>query len=327
MKKIKILIFYIVVSLPILLISTTILYYLFFTSLPQKIYIDILRNIYFDCLVGVEKNYVYTAIPGKCVLNNIEYSTIINSGKYGFRNLDDGKPELILIGDSHTHGFGVNDNETFSSILSGVYGYKTLNLGIGSYATKRELETLKEFSSTESVVVIQYCDNDAGENQFAINNSDVDFKNAVKNNWIGIVQAYKTKKELGFRSVLNEIVNYWKLDKYTTKEEFYKSYSQRDIASEAKNFAIILSSYSNILKQKKIVLFESAGHGLNHPEFAEQFSGAIKKYAPTVDFIVLDSTQYLNHGDYYFFDDHLNRKGHAKVARMINSVLLELGIN
>lgn len=258
--------FYAFLCAPIIISGWALAFFVFATNVPQSLYIGYVRNIYFDCLQFVDEPYVYTAKPGVCNLDNLEYSTTIQSDSYGFRNPSVFEtPNIILLGDSHTHGFGVKDNQTFSSILKS-YGHRTVNLGIGSYATLRELETLKKFSSGESVVVIQYCDNDYGENVVSLDFEKKEFYKRVKETWMSVASDYQARKDLGVLGIFSGLADLLINKKYVTKKEFNNGYASRNIDEEARVFSKILAKYANILRGKKLIVFESAGWGINHPD-------------------------------------------------------------
>jgi len=322
MKKIKTIAFYFILYSPITGIVTLALFLLFKTDLPQTIYMSSIRNIYFDCLEFVDENYLYKAKPEVCELNNIEYNTILSHDQHGFRNKDTSSlADIILIGDSHTHGVGVNDDQTFASILKNKYGHKTKNLGIGSYATKRELEALQAYSNGEQIVVIQYCNNDFAENISSLELDLQEFKSRVKTGWKIIAENYSTQKAQGFSVPLNDFANRLYAHQYKSKKAFYADVYNRDIKREADVFGKILSGYPKILSGKKVIIFESSGHGANHPEFKKEFDTSIKKHSPDLNFVVLDSHSFLTNSDYYFLDDHLNKKGHDHIAEQLQSIL------
>ena len=319
--KLKI-IFNFILFLPLIIISIFFYLLIFQTNIPQEVYIGKIRNIYFDCLMYTETNVVYKAKPGECQLTNIEYSTKLTHDNNGYRNANTrDNSEIIVIGDSHAHGFGVNDSQTFSFILEKKYFHKTKNLGIGSYATKRELESLKEYTNNEKVVVIQYCDNDINENEKSLELPDDEFNKKVKEIWEGIIKIYlKNKIENKFILAINDATIRLTTPNYESKSKFYST-SDRDINNEAKVFSKIVSKYRAILENKQIIVFESAGWGKNHPNFKETFEKQLKEINPSLNFTILNSNKILSNDNYYFLDDHLNVSGHAKIAEVINSVI------
>jgi hypothetical protein len=158
-------VFRFITLIPLLSILGVLLYFVFLTNVPQLMYLYSIRNIYFDCMEFSSDYYVYKMKPGQCKLKNLEYDTTLTHDNDGFRNLRPSSGFVIAaIGDSHTHGFAVNDDQTFSYLLESQFGFTTRNLGIGSYATMRELEVLDKYGKDAKYVILQYCDNDFGEN-------------------------------------------------------------------------------------------------------------------------------------------------------------------
>jgi lysophospholipase L1-like esterase len=290
--------------------------------MPQLAYLNSIRNIHLECIDLVDRAYIYKAYPGECKLNNIEYSTILNHDSEGFRNIDTlSKRSIVFLGDSHTHGFGVNDNQTFAKIIQDLSGLKSVNLGMISYATKTELEALKAYTNNESIIVIQYCDNDVGENKDSINFSDEKFHARKTEGWKNMANSYFLGKKEGLLKPIREISVRLKNFDFISKNAFYESAINRDINSEAKNFANIISNYKPLLKNKKIFIFESSGFGNNHPGFKAAFEENLARINLELDITVLDSTSFLTRSDYYFLDDHLNAKGHHKIAHKLSALL------
>src|SRR4051794_16805571 len=127
-------IFYMITLMPLWGIAAVVAYLVFFTNLPPLLYLYSIRNIYFNCMDFVQADYVYKMKPGECKFSNIEYDTTMTHDADGFRNL---RPlpayDVVALGDSHTQGWGVGDDQTFSSILTTEFGYLAKNLGIASY--------------------------------------------------------------------------------------------------------------------------------------------------------------------------------------------------
>lgn len=294
----------------------------FRTNLSQLVYMDSVRNLSFDCLQLVDEPYVYKARPGGCRLDNLEYHTTLRSDRNGFRNPDtQAEADIALIGDSHTQGFGVEDDQTFAAVLQSRYGFRTRNLGIASYATWRELEALKAYSRGERIVVIQYCDNDLRENQLALKLTPEEFRRQVKERWTAIVANYGQGKARGWSVPLLDLGRRLLHGRYQSIQAS-QSLQRRNITIEAEAFARILSAFEALLRDKRIIVFESSGHGLNHPSFKDAFAAAIARFAPTLKVSVLDSASFLEASDYYFLDDHLNPAGHAHVADRVNAALV-----
>ena len=101
------------------------------------------------------------------LFSNIEFADSIYTDALGFRDnthaLD--HPSIICLGDSYTLGWGVRQAEAYPSLLEATLGLPVLNTGMSSYGTAREMASIEKVDkSSLRTVVIQYCYNDAGEN-------------------------------------------------------------------------------------------------------------------------------------------------------------------
>ena len=68
-------------------------------------------------------------------------------------------------------GWGVDENETFASLLEQNLKLRVLNASISSYGTARQIELLNSLDvSNLEYLIIQYCKNDFNENKTYLNN-------------------------------------------------------------------------------------------------------------------------------------------------------------
>src|SRR2546428_13296855 len=81
---------------------------------------------------------VHTATRG-CRFSNREFATWLSVNAMGFRQTTqmDGPPRIAVLGDSHAMGWGVEDHETFASLIEQSLGEKVANLSVSSYGTAR----------------------------------------------------------------------------------------------------------------------------------------------------------------------------------------------
>lgn len=298
-------------------IAAVSVYLFFFTNLPPLLYLYSIRNIYFDCMEFVQDDYVYKMKPGECKLSNIEFDTTMTHDADGFRNLRQALTyDVVAIGDSHTHGWGVGDDQTFSSILASEFGYASRNLGIGSYATMRELEVLSQYGSNAKYVVIQYCNNDFGENLASLRLSKQEFRSEVESEWKARIRDYEQGKSLGYKKPIHDLAGRLASGSFESLSTWRRSAAARNMEHEAAAFAQIIARYRQLLTGKKLIIFESADSGLNTPRFVETFASELNK----IDWLrhrLLDTASILTFDDYYFLDGHPNQAGHRKLAARI----------
>jgi hypothetical protein len=109
----------------------------------------------------------YVLRPGNCRFANREYENVYRINSLGLRDTEDAlrRPEIILAGDSVTMGLGVEQDEAFPQVLAHATGRRTLNAGVSSYGTARELLLLQRLDRANlRHLVIQYWENDYREN-------------------------------------------------------------------------------------------------------------------------------------------------------------------
>jgi hypothetical protein len=110
----------------------------------------------------------YVLKAGDCTFANLEFTTRISGNLLGLRDDDRALagPAVIVLGDSHVMGWGVEHDETLVSVLARRTGLNVLNAGVSSYGTVREMAMLDRLDTTRlRYLIIQYADNDLPENR------------------------------------------------------------------------------------------------------------------------------------------------------------------
>ena len=138
-----------------------------------------------------DPDLAYRLRPGKHVFTTQEFSNEYDANSLGVRDDEESlvAPEVVVVGDDSL-GWGVDQDKTFSQVLERESGLKVLNTSISSYATPREMRMLKRVDrSAMKFLIVQYCDNDAVENDtFAKNGnklsiiSEKNFNDSVRLN-------------------------------------------------------------------------------------------------------------------------------------------------
>src|SRR5262249_14136512 len=115
-----------------------------------------------------DPDLTYTLRPGRCTFENLEFRTDVRVNRLGLRDEEDAlsRPDVIVLGDSHAMGWGVEHDETFSHVLAEKTALRVLDAGISSYGTVREMRLLDRLDVSQlRALVIQYSDNDLAENR------------------------------------------------------------------------------------------------------------------------------------------------------------------
>ncbi|UPH89191.1 hypothetical protein [Synechococcus sp. NB0720_010] len=265
-----------------------------------------------DCF-SVDPSLVYAPLENSiCEQSNVESSVKVSFGIYGARGTNsasqffhnkDNKPNLVIIlGDSHAMGWGVSDTDVFSSHLSNT-SLKTLNLAVSSYGTARELIRLRKFAESYpdiyarvTTIILQYSDNDSGENREYIANGFVlplnqshlaSYANALRSDngshlprGSSLLRLFLARPQLLFLSI-KEL--YW--DAYIQVKNlartllsasplsgFFeaKGLINQERTKHAKNFWPIINRYSDLLKGKRVIVFVSNGFGKDNQQITAE---------------------------------------------------------
>lgn len=313
--------FYGIALSPLLLVLGVVVYVVFLTNALPIAYRDYVRNINFDCFDVVNQPYVYRMVPGKCRFDNLEYQTVQTIDEQGFRNA---RPKIgydaktVILGDSHAYGFSVNDEDTLQAQLKQRHGIDALNLAVTIYATSRELSAAEVHAPSAQTVVIQYCENDLGENAEYLSlppEREPEVRKGVLQNIEEAKEVYLARK--GTASWLDgprAVLQVMRQGEYNTLWQLAAQDRTRDLDDEARKFASILERHRAYLDGRRLVVFESSSYGRNSPRFKPAFEKAIRAQLPGLQVEVLDSTAVVDRSDYFHFDDHPRPGAYRKFA-------------
>ena len=280
-------------------------------SIQKKIYFRFYRNIWQykknDC-TSYDEKLLYKPKIGKCVFINPEFSTELNFDEYtrGHKtSIKDyqSKDYIVVLGDSITMGWGVNDDETFSYKLEKLLNKKVYNLGVSSYGTVREIKKLllSPYYKNSKTIIIQYHPNDLGENIDLNFNKDYnidDYKKIYQSNKVNtynntkfILRNYKTSIRLLFSDIIERIFGKKKLVLIDFKD--HREHLENIIRSNID------------LSKKQVIIFlvkQPWENVINFPKTDQNF-----KYI----LINLDKSNLFN------IDEHPNKIGHSKIANIL----------
>lgn len=279
-----------------------------------------------------DKGLFYTLTPGECYFNNREFSVKNSINTLGLRDDEASlaSPSIILLGDSFTMGWGVEQNATFSAILEKKLGEKVLNAGVSSYGTPREMKLLSRLKRDNlQYLIIQYHPTDYEENLKYFNEGNKLIISSEKE--YNDLKAYINKRQKYFPG---------KHIAYLTKFFLLKIGGKLSDGSvryqdneEAKLFLNSLTSSGFDFSNIQILIFEVESFARNDDLFITHLRKQIEEgeypaYIKNIKVIPLADT--LNETDYFILDDHINKNGHAKIADKIYQALktdLKLSIN
>ncbi|MDA1315213.1 MAG: hypothetical protein O2968_17920 [Acidobacteria bacterium] len=110
----------------------------------------------------------YRLRPGACTFSELEFSTHYKINSLGVRDDEESldAPEIVVLGDSFAMDWGVEQDQSFPSVLEEQVGRKVLNAAVSSYATAREFGMLERTDLSHArYLIVQYASNDFEENR------------------------------------------------------------------------------------------------------------------------------------------------------------------
>tara|TARA_B100001057_G_scaffold483694_1_gene560807 strand:- start:2091 stop:3440 length:1350 start_codon:yes stop_codon:yes gene_type:complete len=306
---------------------------------------NISRNISLFPLSGISNSQTIHC-------NESGFYSIYKSDRYGFNNPDNQwnkkKIDLILLGDSFTHGACVNRPNDIASNLRNNYNLNVLNLGYSANGPLIEYATLKEYFRVgfENIVWIFFEGNDISDFKFEKTNS-------ILNNYLednNFEQDLKNKQSkidiLNKEIILNEKKFYFK--------KFIKLGNLRDLVKNSNNQIIDKKiNHKSVINDNDVIDFIEII--LKTREFCEknnlnyyfvylpdtkrildnkyenntykQIKSKLKNNG--VNFIDLKNTIYDDNDyilEYFPFGQikyHFNEKGYARIAKEIYKFIYE----
>ncbi len=234
-------------------------------------------------------------------------------------------PEIICLGDSYTMGWGVAQSECFASLIEKNSGLKTLNAGISSYGTVRELKLLQQIDTSHlKYIVLQYCRNDFVENK----------RYTIRNNQLPVstMQEYDSVIAVHYWSKFyfpgKHFITMSKLHTSTIIANQFKKASTapdtsyRELQQEAAYFLNVLQHSTVNFKKVKLLLvdlneYENTNNQFLHLVDSLQQSPVLKTHFGN-NLITVPVASLLNKDDFYILDyQHPKASGHKKIAAQI----------
>ena len=252
-----------------------------------------------------------------CTFKNREFTTTISANSRGLR--DDERslhaPEVIVVGDSHAMGWGVEGNETFAQTLEQqLRGVTVLNAAIASYGTARELLLLRELDiSRLQTLIIQYNSSDQGENE-AFLDDPARFSNDVLRRFGESKREYDQFNRLAPGNFLIRHLPLV-LQHLQNPERFTRTPFWKKSAHEATLFLRVLDALLPRTNTFDILVLDVTGHNQNTKDFIEEV--LLQNRGDRGAISIIDLKPVLTENDYFVLDDHINARGHAKIATAI----------
>ena len=268
----------------------------------------------------------YTLKAGTCTFQNLEFRNEYRINHLGVRDdeVDLDAPEIIVLGDSHAMGWGVEQDESLVRVLARRSGRKVLNAAISSYGTVREMTLLDRLDTSNlKVLVIQYSDNDLPENRTFRQQGGGPLPIVPESQYQTIVRHYA-----GQRSYYPGKYVYRLFMKVLRLEEAEPDQLKMDPVApteEAELFMNALAHASHVkLDHVQVIVFE-VNEQIRPPR---PFIAALdevrrrEEYPPFARRLrALDIAPLLTPRDFYTLDDHMNAHGHEAVGETLSKLV------
>lgn len=301
----------------LLLLALIALWYWRHTQLFEMVYLGHVRDILqYDCGRMTADDLVYRLTPGVCHFDALEFETTLTIDADGFRNAHT-RPDapIAVLGDSHAMGWGVGDSEVYSSLLQQMTGQDVRNLAMSSWGTPRELRALERYAASAETVVLQYCENDHGENLEYLQDTDRFWRDAPR--W---AERHNEAREAYLQAKADPLLLRLSSGAIGAFRHFGWAPAfgsgVPNLAAEAATFAAVVKTFQPALAGKRLIVFESNSYARNREGFAQAFRSSLEGI-PDVDVVVIDSTKVVDRSAYYRLDDHLRASGHAALAQAL----------
>jgi hypothetical protein len=244
-------------------------------------------------------------------------------------------PEVIVIGDSHAMGWGVEQQETFAQIIEARAGLTVLNAAVSSYGTAREIISLKRLNIERMrFLVIQYSNNDSVENKVFYENknrlavmtrSDYERIANAQENMVPHVFGRNLKHILGLETEIASDKIRWfasavsrRLGISRAADFVAKPVKSGAQLNSAELFLNVLVNSEVKLAGIEIIVFEISTYGRNS-RFLGLLETSLSKdhLSKSLAIKTIDTAKLLEPQHYYRLDGHMNAEGHRVMADAI----------
>ncbi|WP_420572414.1 hypothetical protein [Kordia sp.] len=287
----------------------------------QNYYMKYGRQIiqYEPAMAMYDETLFYKLKPGIFTFKNREFNVTFKVNSLGVRDDESSldNPKIVVLGDSHAMGWGIEQKETFAALLAKETQSKVLNTGISSYGTVREFQLLNQIKKDSlQYIVLQYCDNDYPENHSYYQNGN--FLNiSSKNVYDDVSSEHRSK---GSYHIFKHVLKFPKLLVNANTES---EVNQKMPDDEVEVFLNVIQQANVLNDNIKLIVFN-----VNGRRTTSHFIDALKltlqdekwkKLATQI--IPLDVSAGLTAEKYHILDDHMNAKGHAFVASELKKLI------
>ena len=303
-------------------------------ELAREWYVEKRQTVqYLDECAEYDVERGYRLRPGRCAFSNTEFSTQIQVNSLGVRDDEQSLqgPEIIVLGDSHAMGWGVDQDQTFAQLIEARSGRSVLNASVPSYGTVRELMLLQHVDTARlRTLVIQYCANDIAENDsFFWNDATLPVMEEAE--YRRTVNLYTELSRYRFFEFLYTFTGrrlFSPLVDHLSRRLFSLPAVERPPDAEplweAMLFLHVPANGPVDLRTVPTIVLEINPRGSNDPTFVDAVDHLLASeddYQHLRHVVTTDVSGALEPRHYYRLDDHMRPEGHEVVADALSAVL------
>ena len=264
----------------------------------------------------------YTLKPGNFQYENREFDNEFSVNSLGLR--DDERslqsPEIIVLGDSYSMGWGVDQDSTYAQLLERQLDRTVLNAGISSYGTAREFGMLNRINTDSlKILILQYCPNDLTENINYIKNNHR-LSVSSEETWNQLVADKEEKKRYYPFKHLISLSRSLKRYNETTGHRPAQKKAEGKKFGAAEAFLSIIRDSEKIANDVMIIVFNLEAEHVNNGFINLIKASLDKQFASSLHDRVsyIDLTGKLDNSHRFVWDPHLNASGHKVIAYEIS---------
>jgi hypothetical protein len=275
-----------------------------------------------ECAI-YDRELFYTLKPGKSTFKNLEFENTILVNSQGTRDDEESlsNPEIILLGDSFTMGWGVNQDSTFEKLLEKSLRKKVLNAGISSYGTVRELMLLNRIQKDSlKVIVIQYHDSDLIENKEFRDTGDTLIISSQEN-YESTSHNVRSRVKYFPGKHTSLLFKFWLKDKLGRMEV------RKPTGKDDAQYFINALKKSSIPGNVRIIVFEVASYGLQNNSFIAFLNDELLAHPDLqLNITTVNIQSNLTSTNYFRVDDHINASGHETIAELLTKSIIGMSM-
>lgn len=283
-------------------------------------------------------------------LDEKDYLTRVNINSLGFRGeeIKATKYRIIIVGDSFTFGSGVEDNETFSSLiehnLNGKgYDVKVINAGVKGWSPDQYYLFIKHEAlkyNPDIIIIGFYGGNDVEETGLLEYRGKIEEKKIEYPSFSFKLKKFFAKNSHLYNFLIVKAMQNPLLDRFLIERgifaEHYKPFFTRnpaDYERDEEKVGVILKETIRILKEKNvsvIILYIPSIEEVSDRYYENAIklfpNSSIERTRPRnlvlrigkeTNTSIVDLTYFLDEESYFPNDLHWNQKGHSIAAKFL----------